>query len=514
MPSIFRELIRLILANELNNSEIAEALHFARNTVRRYRRRLHELSLEFSEVCTLDDETLLNLINNGRENCRKPFVEPDWDLVDRELRRAGVTRSLLYQEYRSALPPPGKVMMSEREFFRRLETFRKLLGVSMRQAHNGGEKLFVDFSGKRISYLGEDGQPVMCEVFVATLGASGYTYVEAVRSQKLPDWTMAHVRAFEFFEGSPHILVPDCLKSGVTTWRYVDAVINPTYAELAAHYGAAVIPARPRHPKDKGKVENAVLLAQRWILAALRNRVFFSLAELNEAIARLLKDYNNRPFRRRRDQSRRSLFETLDQPVLRALPFNRYEFGEWRSAKVPSDYHVAWDERNYSVPYTLVGKQVQIRASPSAIKIYHLHQEVATHVRLYDGARDSTEPAHRPAHHRKFDPLDPARIDDHRTWARGIGANVAAVAEAYIGQRESWLITSQKLLALRRLQKDYGADRLEKACLRGLAIGSTSVRMLRSALQTGMEDAPIQGADEPTPPKPPHRNVRGRKYFK
>lgn len=261
MIDTVRELARLLLTTNFKNREIGRLLNHSPNTIGRYRHRLKELNLSWERVQQVDDSALLARINDGRDRCRKPFVVPDWSMLMRELRRPGVTIALLFQEYRSTLPPPGRVMMSDREFSRRLEKHRKTLSVSMRQIHKAGEKLFVDFSGKRIGYRSAGGRFVPCEVFVATLGASGFTYVEAIASQTLPDWTMTHVRALEFFGGAPKILVPDCLKSGVSSWKKGLAEINPTYNELAAHYGAVVIPARPRKPKDKAKVERAVALA-------------------------------------------------------------------------------------------------------------------------------------------------------------------------------------------------------------------------------------------------------------
>lgn len=511
MIDTVRELARLILTTDFTNRQISRLLNCAPNTVGRYRRRMNEMALCWEQVLQIDDHALLGRINDGRDRHRKPFVVPDWPMMTRELRRPGVTVALLFQEYRSTLPPAGRVMMSEREFSRRFEKHRKTLSVSMRQVHKAGEKLFVDFSGKRISYRSADGRQVPCEVFVATLGASSFTYVEAVASQTLPDWTMAHVRALEFFGGTPSILVPDCLKSGVTSWKNGQTEINPTYYELAAHYGAVVLPARPRKPKDKAKVERAVALAQRWILAALRNRTFYSIEEINAAIRPLLAAYNDRPFTRRKEESRRSLFEALDLPLLRPLPANRFEFGWWTSAKVPPDYHVSADGRAYSVPHTLKGKLVRIRLSDQAVRIYYQGKEVAIHPRRREGFEDSTLPAHRPKHHRAY---AERASDDAVAWACSIGDGAKALVEVYLGNTDRPLIRDQQLRALRLVAQEFGTERFDKACARAIKIGSYTVRSLRSMLRARMEEAQVfdsPSADSPSSSS--HENVRGASYF-
>lgn len=511
MIDAVRELARLLLTTDFKNREIGRLLNCSPNTVGRYRRRLKELDLSWEQALQIDDRALLVRINDGRDRHRKSFVVPDWPMLTRELRRPGVTVALLFQEYRSTLPPTGRVMMSEREFSRRFEKHRKTLSVSMRQVHKAGEKLFVDFSGKRICYRSADGRLVPCEVFVATLGASGFTYVEAVYSQTLPDWTMAHVRALEFFGGAPNILVPDCLKAGVTSWKKGQAEINPTYNELAVHHGAVVVPARPRKPKDKAKVERAVALAQRWILAVLRNRTFFSIEEINAAIHPLLVAYNDRPFTRRKAESRRSLFEALDRPMLRPLPANRFEFGAWTSAKVPSDYHVLADGRAYSVPYALRGKLVRIRLGDKVVRIYHQGQEVAIHPRRREGFDDATLPAHRPEHHRAY---AERAGDDAVAWASSIGEGAKALVAVYLDSTEKPLIRDQQLRALRSVEQEVGTERFDKACARAVLIGAHTVRSLRSMLRARMEEAPVfDSRSAESSPSSSHENVRGAGYF-
>ena len=511
MQKSIRELVRLVLTSKFSNSSIASASGFAINTVRRYRKILfHPRRYDWAALEALSEEALEKLLNPAKSLPRKAFFEPDWETVDKALRRAGVTRLLLHQEYMSALPPPGLVMLSEREFCRRLERHRAKLGVTMRQVHRGGEKLFVDYSGQTISYRSKDGEAVRCQLFVAALGASGLIYAEATHTQKLPDWTMSHVRAFVFYGGVPKILTPDCLKSGVTCWRVEGPVINPTYAELANHYGAVVIPARPRHPQDKGKVENAVKLAQRWILAVLRNRIFLSLADLNAEIRRLLNLLNDRPFRRRRNVSRRSLFEAIDRPELQTLPFEPYEYAIWKRVKLPKDYHVLFDERHYSVPSTLAGQLVDVRASAATIKIFYQHREVATHARKYHDFEDATLRIHMPQHHQVVSDDNHSAI---RAWGQKLGPATSEVIERFLTNPINPMICNSQLRGLRALEERFEPERIEKACERGLLINAFSVRSLKSALQTRMETAPVKGLGDPTPNPIPHSNIRGPLAF-
>ena len=507
MYKSIREMVRLILTSKFSDAAIAAASGFAINTVRRYRKILSRQNhYDWALLEALSEGALEKLLNPAKSQPRKAFFEPDWQAMEEALRRKGVTRLLLHQEYMSALPPPGLAMLSEREFCRRLERHRAKMGVTMRQAHKGGEKLFVDYSGQTISYCSKDGESVRCQLFVAALGASGLIFVEATHTQQLPDWTMSHAHAFEFYGGVPKILVPDCLKSGVSCWRVEGPIINPTYADLANHYGAVVIPARPRRPQDKGKVENAVKLAQRWILAVLRNRIFLSLADLNSEIRKLLDVLNDRPFRRQPSLSRRRLFEAIDRPELQSLPLEPYEYATWKRVKVPRDYHILFDQRHYSTPSTLVGQWVDVRGTAAAIKIYHQHREVATHARKYHDFEDTTLSIHRPLHHQVVSDDNHSAI---RLWGQKLGPATSEVIERFLTNPINPMICNSQLRGLRALEERFEPERIEKACERGLVINAYSVRSLKSALQTKMENAPVKGVGDSTSNPIPHSNIRG-----
>jgi transposase len=338
------------------------------------------------------------------------------------------------------------------------------------------------------------------------MGASNYTYAEATWTQSLPDWIGAHIRAFEFMGGVPEVLVPDNLASGVSRASRYEPDINPSYQDMATHYGVAVIPARVRKPKDKAKVEGGVLLVERWILARLRNMQFFSLAELNRAIAALLEALNARPFKKL-PGNRRQAFEQLDRPALKALPAIRHEFAEWKSAKVHVDYHVEVAGHYYSIPHALVGKKVEVRYTATTIEIFHRGERVASHPRSAQPGRHTTVDAHMPERHRqaKWSPERLAR------WAQKIGPNTSGLIQAVLASRRHPEQAFRSCLGILRLGKHYGEQRLEAACARALSLSTTSYRSIDSILKHGLDARSI----EPIPVQPVirHENVRGPDYF-
>ena len=348
------------------------------------------------------------------------------------------------------------------------------------------------------------------ELFVAVLGASSYAYVEAIASQSLPHWVGAHVNCFEHLGGVSAIVVPDNLASGVTKAHRYEPEINATYQEMADHYDVAVIPARVRRPRDKAKAENAVLLVERWILARLRNRRFYSLAEANAEITTLLAWLNDRPFKKL-PGSRRSLFEEIDRPALRPLPATRYECGEWRfGLKVNIDYHLEADRHYYSVPYQLVGQRVDVRSSATTVEVFHSGKRVASHLRSRKAGGFSTDPAHMPDSHRRHAEWTPGRIVE---WARKTGLCTAALAEAIMAARRHPEQGYRSCLGIIRLGDRYGVERLEAACARALAARALSYRSVESILSHGLDSVPL---GQPAVPRTRgrHRNVRGPEYYR
>ena len=348
------------------------------------------------------------------------------------------------------------------------------------------------------------------ERFVATLGASSYTYAEATWSQSLQDWTGSHVRTFEFLGGVPNLLIPDNLKSGVTKPdRYVP-VINATYQDLAEHYRVAVVPARVRKPQDKGKVESAVQIVERQILARLRDQTFFSLSELNDAIASLLVELNNKPFQKL-PGSRRSLFESLDKPALNALPAERYQFAEWKEARVHIDYHVEVDKHYYSVPYLLVKKQQTVRMTSQTIECFHKGQRVASHRRSHLKGRHTTQTEHMPEKHQRHAEWTQERL---RNWAAQTGPETEATIARILSGRKHHEQTYRSCLGVMRLGKRYGQDRLENACRRSLYMDTCSYRSIESILKNNLDQQPLPEIEPEAPLPENHENLRGSEYFR
>jgi transposase len=499
-----RDVIRLS-AEGLSTRQMAASLAIGRTTLQGYLERAQEAGLSWPLPPEMSDADLERLLypRTAREAARRAF-QPDWAYVHRELRRKGVTLRLLWEEYR-ADNPEGYGYSRFCELYTRWEG--KLTPV-MRQRHPAGERLFVDYAGATIDVIDpETGEVRAAQLFVATLGASNFTYTEATWSQALPDWISSHVRAFFFFGGVAAQVVPDNLKAGVTKACFYDPEVNRTYADLAAHYDTAVVPARPRKPKDKAKVESAVLLVERWILARLRNRQFFSLEEVNAAIRPLLDRLNNK-VSRHLGASRRQLFEQLDRPALKPLPAEPYVYAEWKTCRAGIDYHIAIGRHYYSVPHQLVKKELWVRITARTVEAFHGGQRVASHVRTSGNGQHSTQRDHMPTHHRFREDWTPQRI--HARAAR-VGPNVAIFAEVVMRGRKHPEQGYRTCLGVIRLADKFGRDRLDAACKRALEINAYSYSSVHSILKNGPERKPRTRATEE--PAITHPNIRGADYF-
>jgi transposase len=498
-----REALRLCLAEGLSPRQAGIATGLPRSTVRRYVVRAVEVGLGWPLPPDLDDRDLEERLY-GRA-APAPSTDqrlvPDWAVVHRELRRKGVTLQLLWTEYRAGCPEGfGYTWFTER-----YRAYAGRLDLVLRGDHRAGEKAFIDFAGQTIPITDPGtGETWQAQLFVAVLGASNHTYAEALRSQELRHWLGAHVHAFESWGGAPAILVPDNLRAGVSKAHRYEPVINPSYAELAAHYGCAVIPARPYKPRDKAKVEAGVLVAERWILAALRNRTFFSLAEANRAIAERVAWLNDRPFKKL-EGSRSSLFAEIDKPALRPLPATPYEYAVWKQAKVSIDYHVELDRHYYSVPYSLTGEPVDIRASARTVEVFARGRRVASHPRSSAVGRHTTTSAHMPESHRRHLEWTPGRLV---AWGEQTGPATGALMAAVLASRPHPEQGFRSCLGILRLGRRHGEARLEAACARALAVGAISYRSVDSILRAGLERAPMP---EPPPVRATrtHANVRG-----
>jgi len=499
-----REILRLHFEHNLSQRAIARACSVSPTTVGDYLERVGQSGRDWQALSALNDSSLKTLLYpDGGKPARKPL--PDFDYLRLEMKKKGVTLQLLWEEYRS-IHPDG---YSRSQFCELYHQHGRTLDPVMRFEHKAGEKLFVDFSGDRPSYIDRDsGEMIEPELFVAVLGASSRAFAVAVANQQIPEWTRAHVAAFEYYGGVPACVVPDQLKSGVKTSCKYDPEINPVYTELCAHYGVVVIPARPAEPRDKAKVENGVLNVQRRILAALRNRSFFSLEELNEAIANELEKLNDRPMQGT-GKSRNQLFQELDKPAMKPLPRERFNLREWKKAKVHIDYHVAVHGAFYSVPYTLIGKEVAVCMTTTAIAILHDGKRVASHARTYKKNAYVTLDEHRPPAHRKHLEWTPERM---RRWGESIGQRTGAMIQAIIAEAVHPDQTYRRCLGLLRLAKRFGNDRLELACDRALKLQAIGFRSVKNILEKGLEAADVPESNDASSPLF-HENVRGSDYY-
>jgi transposase len=425
--------------------------------------------------------------------------------VHRELKRKGVTLVLLWQEYKE-ITPDG---LQYSQFCEAYRQWAGKLDLVMRQSHRAGETLFVDYAGQTIPVVDpRTGEVHATAIFIAVLGASNYTFAEATWSQSLPDWIGSHVRAFAAFGGVPQVVVPDNLKAAVSRPHRYEPPLNRTYADLAQHYGVAIVPARAARPRDKAKVEVGVQVVERWILARLRHQTFFSLLELNTAIAGLLGPLNQRPFKKLAG-SRQSVFEALDRPALRPLPIQPYAYAEWKFVRVNIDYHVDVEGHYYSVPYTLVKQQLEARLSAHVVEIFHKGTRVASHQRSPLKGRHSTVVAHMPKAHQHYAEWTPHRLI---LWAAKTGEATAHVVEAILASRPHPQQGFRACLGIMRLGKRYGEERLEAACQRAIRIGACSYKSIESMLKHELDQQPLP-APPAAAPVITHGNIRGAQYY-
>lgn len=501
-----REILKLKYETGLPHREIAKACAIGVGTVSEYVHRAREAGLSWPLPEGLDDQSLERRLFTLEVEAGTARPLPQWAYIHEELKRTGVTLQLLWLEYFQS-HPEGYQYSQFCELYRR---WRGKLAPSMRQLHRPGEKVFEDFSGKRAHLVDRaTGELIPVELFVASLGASSYTYAEAVRTQALPDWVGVNIRMVEFFGGSPTIFVPDNLKSAVTTACRYDPQVNRTFDDFAAHYAAVVIPTRTAKPKDKAKVESAVLVAQRWILARLRNRTFFTLGALNAAIKELLEELNDRPMRRL-GLSRRERFESLDRPALKPLPRHRYELAHWKAVRVNIDYHIELERNCYSVPYQLLGEQLEARYTASVVELYRNDRRITSHRRLPGRGHHSTKPEHMPTAHRAHAQWTPSRLIE---WAKKTGPDTGAFVAELLGSRRHPEQGYRACLGIMRLGRQYGHERLELACQRARSLRAYSYRTVNNILASGFDQMPLPSTPQPTLVTPMHDNIRGASYY-
>lgn len=475
-----REVLRLHIGMNLSSRQTHRAAGVPRTTVQDYVKRFKSSGLSIDEIGTMKDDLLQSKLFLEQKSSlppKKPL--PDMVYLHHELKQrkhTKVTLMLLWEEYKEAYPD-GYEYTQFRVLYKK---YVNKLNLSMRQVHLGGEKVFVDYSGLTMPiYDVQTGEMEKSQVFIAVLGASGYTFAHATPSQKQEDFFQAHVLAYRYFGGVPRIVVSDNLKSAVITHSNGEIVINEGYADLARHYNMAIEPARPYKPKDKPKVEQGVQGIQRYILARFRHRKFYSVDELNEAIAPLLDDYNNKIVKHL-EQSRTQMFETLDKPHLKPLPANRYSYKEFKVARVNQDYHITLDKCNYSVPYGYVKELVDLHYDSHSVKIYHNNTLIANHPRLRRIGDVSTFKEHMPESHQwVHEKMNPDRL---RHWAAAIGTNAVAFVAARFASAEYEAQAFRPIIAVLSLAKLHGKAELDLALMFALDKQTLKTKSIKSIL--------------------------------
>ena len=506
-----KDILRLRHEAGLPYRGIANALNIGYGTVVDYLNRAEQAGLAWPLPEGMLERDLGRLLFPTQATTgQRRFAEPDFPTVCQELKRKGVTKLLLWQEYRQCHPDDGYCYA---QFCHRYRVWLGCQQRSMRQIHRAGEKLFVDYCGPTMTIVNPDtGEYREAQIFVAVLGASNYTFACASWSQKQADWLNAHVKAFEFFNGVPELVVPDNLKSAVRKTHRYEPDINPSYQQLAAHYQCVIVPARPYKPKDKAKAEVAVQIVERWIMARLRHQTFFTLASLNQAIRVLLDDLNQRPFKKL-PGTRLSQFVQLDKPALRALPAQPYQYADIKQARVHIDYHIEYDKHYYSVPHPLVKRAVEVHATDSLVVICHQGQRVASHPRSRRQGAHSTCQEHMPQAHQAMQGWSPERF---LNWAGDIGAETRELVSCLLQEKRHREQSYRRVLALLSNAKKYGRERLNQACGRALLIGSPTRSSVESILKQGLDRITLETprlAVQEELSLDHHENVRGEDYY-
>ena len=444
-----RDILRLRLQAGLSLRQIKDSQRVSLGAVQKITSQAKAQRLDWPAIEQLDDQQLAQLFYPESDTrSSSDFQCPDWVGAHKELKHKGMTKHLLWEEYTQAYPNRS---YSYPQYCFLYQDWVKKQRRSMRQTHQAGDKLFVDYAGQTMPIVnGETGEVRYAQIFVAVLGASNYTFCEATWTQSLPDWLGSHVRTLEFIGGVPKLIVPDNLKSGVTKACRYDPDVNPSYQQLSSHYGVAIMPARPYKPKDKSKAEVGVQIIERWILACLRHQTFFSLAELNQCIGALLVKVNNKPFKQLQG-TRQQWFDSLDKPALSPLPKQAYQYTDIKTVKVNIDYHIQYDQHLYSVPHHLVGEKLELHAKEQLIELFFHNQRVISHVRKYYPGT-TTVPEHMPTRHQKHHQWSAGRL---MNWAKDMGDEVLLWVQAQLKQKQHEQQAYRVCLGLLNLSNKY-----------------------------------------------------------
>jgi len=502
-----KEICRLYFNFDISIRSIARACNISSSTAHMYITKLKEIGISYNEILKLSDDELYSFFIPRKETAENSSrASIDFKYINDELKRKGVTRQLLYEEYIN-INPDG---YGRTQFYEQFRKWKKNLKPSMRQIHKYGDKMFIDFSGKKPHYIDPGtGEIIEPEFFAAVLGGTSYTFACAVKDQTIKSFITCNIKALEYFGGCPNTIVPDNLKAGVTRADYYDPDINKTFADMAEHYDVAVLPTRAAKPKDKAKVENAVLNTQRRIIAALRNQTFFSLEELNEAISIELEKFNNRPMQLT-GKSRYELFCEHERKELKPLPETRFEIFQWKTEKVSLDHHIRVDFNFYSVPYTLIGKKVDIRHNNRVLEVFHKGQRVAFHLKSTSENACITDKSHLCREHLYYLEWTPEKI---KQQAQLIGTETSRFIQQIFDSQRSIDNAFRGALGIIRLSKKYSPERLETACKLAFSAGAYNYKNVKYILTNGM-DKLDQKINENKNRPVDHSNLRGTNYYK
>lgn len=500
------EVLRQCYELKRSHRDIARSLNISKTTVSDYLRRAKLAGISWPLPKSASEEDLYNQLFLPVTNKPKHRPLPDWEWVYQELRKKGVTLQLLWREYRDT----HSTGLGYSQFCDHYRNYLKATTPVMRQIHKGGEKTFVDYAGMTMPWIDiSTGEIHEAQVFVGCLGASQFTFVEATATQQLPDWIQSHIRMWEYFGGVSEIVVSDNLKSGVKKAHHYDPDINANYQHVSAHYGFAIVPARPGAPKDKAKVESAVGCIERQILAPLRHITFTSIADINAAIKPKLAEFNRQSFQKMKT-SRQNLFNEVDKPALKPLPPEKYHYAQWQHAKIHIDYHFVFDDHYYSVPYKYIHHEVEVRATANTIECFFQAKRIASHPRSYLRYKHSTFKEHMPPAHRQHAQWSPERI---QRWANKIGPHTMKFITSLIASRSFPEQAYRACLGVLRLGTRYGEDRLEKACDIAYESGARRYKevelILKNKLDAAHHSPPIS-----VPVIVSHENIRGSDYYK
>jgi transposase len=499
------EILRQRYELKCSYRNIASSLNISISTVSEYLSRAKVAGISWPIADHYSEDALYEKLFLPVKQSNIKRIQPDWELIHKELRKKGVTLLLLWHEYKNS-NPDGIGYTRFCFYYRR---YAKSISPVMRQIHKAGEKCFVDYAGMTMEWIDvTTGAIHEAQIFVGSLGASQYTYAEATPSQKLHDWIQSHVNMFEYFQGVTKIVIPDNLKSGVHQAHRYDPDINPNYQLLGEHYGFAIVPARASKPKDKAKVENAVKCVEMLILAPLRHHTFTSLFEMNLAIRQQLLIFLKNPFQKMKS-SRQELYETLDKPALAPLPLEPYQYADWKKARIHIDYHFLFDEHHYSVPYKYIHKEVTIRGTAKTVECFHNNIRIAIHVRNFKRYGYTTSHEHMPEAHKTHAEWTPERL---LRWAQKIGTNTAKYIQKMIKSRPFPEQAYRACLGVLRLGNKYTELKLEKACHKALVIGATRYKQIESILKNKLEEVPIR-LEHNSSIISDHDNIRGPNYY-